>query len=589
TTIAGRAGRTGSADGAGSAARFDLTAGLRVDAAGDIYVCDQDTGTVRRITPNGAVSTVAGSAGDLDNVDGLPFVSRFYNPTDLALVGNGVMYLVDGGNFDVRRLDLGAPQITESPAGATIVAGQEAAGPTFSVGAVGAAGISSYQWQSESSETSAWTDIFDGPAASGTYSGSSTAVLTVSDASVGLNQTLFRCVVSGPNASTASAGAILTVIGAPVVLTASPGGKVLSGSTVDLQITTAGTGVSYQWSLNDSPIPGATGASYSIADFQSASAGDYQVTATNSYGSVTTGFALSLSTARLLNLSARAGVQPGSGVLTAGFVISGSGEKQVLIRGVGPALAPPPYNVADVLPDPSLALFDRESVEIASDIGWGTPPQVETGAYAGDIQPATSALFGRVYAFALPAGSADSALVATLPAAPYTAQITGASGDTGNALAEIYDADSSNPPDRLANISARAVVASGAPLVAGFVIGGTGEETVLIRAIGPGLTPFGVPGVLDAPVLTLYDSNHDVVASNIGWSNASTLGGTTYGSGIQAATSSILGQVGAFSVPAGSADCAMVANLPPGSYTAQVTAADGSSGVALVEIYEVLQ
>lgn len=125
-------------------------------------------------------------------------------------------------------------------------------------------------------------------------------------------------------------------------------------------------------------------------------------------------------------------------------------------------------------------------------------------------------------------------------------------------------------------------------MVAGFVVGpGTGE-TVLLRAVGPTLSQYGVSGAMANPQLTLSDSSMNVIATNTGWSHPPVLGPSTVPAAIQAATSGIFSQVSAFSLPAGSADCAMVATLPPNAtYTAQVAGVGGTTGAALVEVYEI--
>jgi hypothetical protein len=162
--------------------------------------------------------------------------------------------------------------------------------------------------------------------------------------------------------------------------------------------------------------------------------------------------------------------------------------------------------------------------------------------------------------------------------------ISGASGDTGVALAEVYDA---TPPGtytlaspRLINVSARDEVGSGGNiLIAGFVIGGTTSKTVLIRGSGPALAQFGLSGVLPDPQIELFQSNADgtstLIQADTGW------GGDTQ---IAATAAS----VGAFSWgTSATADSAVLITLPPGSYTAEVSGASGDTGLALVEVYDV--
>jgi hypothetical protein len=132
----------------------------------------------------------------------------------------------------------------------------------------------------------------------------------------------------------------------------------------------------------------------------------------------------------------------------------------------------------------------------------------------------------------------------------------------------------------LINISTRAQVGTGGNvLIPGFVIGGGGTETLLIRADGPGLTQFGVGGVLAQPSLVVVNSSGTTVASNTGWGNNT--------SPTPAQIANIAAQVGAFALPSDSADCALVVTLSPGAYTVQVSGVGATTGVALAEIYEV--
>ena len=140
----------------------------------------------------------------------------------------------------------------------------------------------------------------------------------------------------------------------------------------------------------------------------------------------------------------------------------------------------------------------------------------------------------------------------------------------------------------LTNISSRAFVGAGFQvLVTGFVVSGSTSETVLIRAVGPTLSQYAVSGPLANPELDLYDSTGGKIAANIGWGSPSAIGSSTVQAGIQPATTAVFNQVYAFVLPTGSADCAMVATLPPGSYTAQVSGVGGTTGTALVEVYDV--
>ena len=143
-------------------------------------------------------------------------------------------------------------------------------------------------------------------------------------------------------------------------------------------------------------------------------------------------------------------------------------------------------------------------------------------------------------------------------------------------MAEIYDADTGNPSTRLVNISSRANVGVGSSaLVAGFVISGTSSETVLIRGIGPTLgTNYGLTGVLGRPSIIVQNSAGTSMGTNSGWGGTTTL-------------SQIFTAVGAFPLPATSVDAALVVTLAPGAYTATLTGVGSTTGIGLLEIYEV--
>ena len=364
------------------------------------------------------------------------------------------------------------------------------------------------------------------------------------------------------------------------VATKLPGGSVTNGSApITLQATATGSPTSYQWQLNGVAIAGATGAT-EIVYPTAANQGDYTVLVTNSAGSAKTdaGTLTVTTDAWLVNLSARAYSQTGANQLIAGFATTGTSNKAVLIRGDGPVLTN--FGLTGVLADPTLTLKSvatNPAVLVDTTSGWATN---------------MDSIFTQVGAFALtPVGSHDTALFESLAPGPYTAQIVSATTNNGVALAEVYDADDTAPTNRLVNISARVFVGTGGNiLIGGFVIGGNSPQTVVIRADGPILTAFSLTGVLAQPVLTLYNTaspNAQIIATNTGWGNAPVAGpGATSNIVVQPLTAPISAKVGAFALTAGSADSAMVVTLPPGGYTAEVSGLNNSTGIALVEIYE---
>jgi uncharacterized protein (DUF1800 family) len=136
---------------------------------------------------------------------------------------------------------------------------------------------------------------------------------------------------------------------------------------------------------------------------------------------------------------------------------------------------------------------------------------------------------------------------------------------------------------RLANISARALSGTGpSVLTLGFVIGPGPNKPVLIRAVGPTLTGFGVAGALADPVLTVFNSANAIIATNDNWGTPAGLNGVP-----AAELSAAFARVGAFALTATSRDSAVIVTLPPGNYTAQVAGTGTSTGVALAEVYEI--
>jgi hypothetical protein len=355
------------------------------------------------------------------------------------------------------------------------------------------------------------------------------------------------------------------------VFTVQPISVSVPGGTVALQAV-ATNSPTYQWMWNGTtPVAGATSSTLLLTD-AAAHVGSYTCVATNSAGPTTSNAATvsidnTTNIGRLVNISCRSTVGTGANILIAGFVVGGSGTtgtESLLIRGSGPALAA--FGVSGTLPDPQLQLYSGTTV-LGSNDGW---------AGSGAISSAAAA----VGAFAWSdTTSHDAALLEALDGGPYTVQIAGESGDTGVALAEVYDATPAGSytptTPRIVNISARVQVGTGGNiLIAGFAIGGSTARTVLIRASGPALAAFGVSGTLPDPELQLY-SGTNVLDSNEGWGGDPEIA--------SAATS-----VGAFAWSSSTSnDSAILVTLPPGPYTAQVSGASGDTGIALVEVYEV--
>lgn len=256
-------------------------------------------------------------------------------------------------------------------------------------------------------------------------------------------------------------------------------------------------------------------------------------------------------TPKLVNISTRALVLTGDNVLDAGFIVTGPGTIQVLIRGLGPSLGA--AGVTGALADPVLDVHYGSGGLIVSNDNWGQTQQAA-------IQATGLA----------PTVAVESAVLLSLTAGEYTVVERGNNLGTGVGLVEVYDLSTAPNPE-LANISTRGFVGTGGDvMIAGFIMSGGegGNSDVVIRGLGPSLGSAGVANPLMNPVLELHDTNGVVVASNDNWQ-------ATQGAQLQATGLA----------PNDPAEAAILATLAPGAYTAIESGKDGGTGVGLVEVY----
>ncbi len=408
-------------------------------------------------------------------------------------------------------------------------------------------------------------------AATQTFSLANTTVTTinswVTSSTLNLSAQPAIAVTGGTFSATLPAESVTTFVGEvvlapPTIATPPRSTSIASGGTVVLDVAATGEFLSYQWNKNGVVVRGATDRQLTLANIAAADAASYTVTVTNTGGSVTSSAAtVSLAPAgsvgRLINLSTRSLVGPGDNVQIAGFVIGGSGAKQVLVRAAGPVLRTG-FGIAGALDDPSLEVRDSATGEVVgSNDNWNA-----------SLEP----VFAAVGAFAWPRESKDAALLVSLLPGAYTAIVRGAGSSTGAALVEVYEADGGSNSS-LINISTRSLVSGDDnPQIGGFVLGGHAPRTVVIRATGPTLHKyFGLVGSLADPVIELRAAGRsDVLATSDDWS---------------AAAAPHFARVGAFAWPADSRDAAIVATLEPGAYSVIVRGKANGTGLALVEVY----
>ncbi len=253
--------------------------------------------------------------------------------------------------------------------------------------------------------------------------------------------------------------------------------------------------------------------------------------------------------ARMANLSTRAAVGLNENVSIGGFIVQGDAPKEILIRAIGPSLTN--LGVSDALVDPTLELHDASGNLLVSNDNWKETQKMEISETA-----------------LAPSEDRESAILATLDPGSYTAIVAGRNNTSGIGLTEIYDLQQSG--GRLMNISTRALVGlDDGVMIGGVIIKGVDPATILVRATGPSLAGAGIQNPLLDPTLDLFDAQGTSLATDDNWNEAEK--GTIEATGL---------------APSNELEAALLIDLLPGSYTAVVHGRDGTTGVALIEVYQ---
>jgi uncharacterized delta-60 repeat protein len=248
------------------------------------------------------------------------------------------------------------------------------------------------------------------------------------------------------------------------------------------------------------------------------------------------------------NISTRLRAQTGDNALIGGFIITGTEPKTVIVRGIGPSLPIP-----GALADPVIEVRGAAGQLLATNDNWNdslTRQQIIDSGLA-------------------PTNDLESALWGIIDPGSYTVVVRGRNDATGIGLFEVYDLDQTVDA-KLANVSTRGFVETGDNvMIGGTIIIGSTPATVLLRAIGPSLTNFGVSNALQNPTLELRDGNGTLIAANDNW--RTDLEDEIIETGL---------------APSNDLESAILRDLEPGNYTAIVRGVNNMTGVGLIEAYE---
>ncbi len=520
-----------------------------LDGEGDVVSDTTDFG-IWAIDVDGFLNLVAREGDTIETAPGrLKTISNlniggFNEAGTLAL---RIGYTDGSSSIGVARTDqatppsiVGQPQDTEGYIGKSITLSVEASGT----------GPFTYEWSKNGVSL-------------GTQSSKSYVISNAANSDAGS----YSVVVSSPIGEATSLSANVSVLSLPetpafieqpISEIAFHGNQaILTAEAVSSQV------LSYQWYKDGVAIPGANESQLILNTTRPEDEGSYYVVASTSSGSMESEPAeIVVTDKRLINISTRAYVGTGANVLIAGFVVDGPDPKTVLVRGVGPSL--PGISSENILHRPKVDLYGGGQV-IASNTAWkNAPNQTELQAAAASVG-----------AFALPTNSDDVVFIAQLQPGDYGAVLSGENESTGIGMIEVYEIGSNLT--RLINISSRAFVGNGERLlIPGIVVSGDLPTKVLVRAVGPGLKDQSIAGYLEDPILQVVTSSGAQIASNSSWQDVPNL------QSLNTATQ----LVGAFPLSNNSRDAALLVELQPGSYAAFVTGRDGTTGVALVEVYE---
>lgn len=510
----------------------------------------------------GGTATTAGaytvSLQAFDQVNGAGFASAIYD----------YVITVNGGTAV-------APSITTQPQSQTVTAG---ANVTFTI-AVSGTPTPTLQWRKNGSNIAGQT-------------GTSLVLNSVSTGSAGT----YTVVATNSAGTATSEGAVLTVnpVAGPPPGTPASFGAYSSGATevtASWLAPTSGAAVTGYKLERATSADFATGltamtlsttsTSYVDTTVAAATTYFYRLSATNSSGASAATSSVSVKTlssngsgtSTFANISTRAHCQAGSGVTIGGVVITGSANKRILVRAIGPTLTKYGMSAAEVLSDPTLEVSSGGRIVATND-------NLADNANAAEITTMSNTLHADTL---LGSDTTSSALLLTLAPGAYSFLVKGKNDTAGTVLLEAYDTDTSQGTAKFVNISTRAFCTTGNGVtIGGFVISGSARKQVLVRAVGPTLTSYGLGAneVLADPVIELHDAvnNNALIATNDNVAENANAAAIVTTSARIGASALALSDV---------SSSALLLTLPPGVYSfiAQGKSA-APNGILIVEVYD---
>ena len=621
TTIAGNGGQ-GGGDGTGTSAQFFTPGGVAVDSSGNIYVADSSNNTIRKITPAGVVSTIAGAERQFGSTDGIGTSARFTNPSGIAVDAGGTLYVTDTGNHTIRKITPGG--VVTTFAGTAGHAGNADGTGTqaqfrepygIAIDANGYVYVADTKNHAirKISPSGTVTTIAGSKGVSGSADGTGTSARFLEPYGITVSSS-GAVYIADTNNNTIRLGVTASGSGS-LQITAVPPTLVQTTATSNVTLKVAATGTpspSYQWSKDGVAIGGATNSTLTLSAVTAANAGNYTVTATSGVVTYTSGQTLLQVFAQGTPVPSVTLVsQPADVSVTAGqsatFTVEAASAQPLTyqwtkngVNILGATNAS--YTIASAQVSDSAAyavtitdgssIVSTTSANLLVTSGTTTAPAITTHPSSQTVnEGATVTLTGAASGSPSPtyqwrkdgnpltnggvvSGATTTTLtltgVTTSDAGSYTLMATNTAGSaiSNAATITVNSTGPAGPTAWLVNLSVRTAMTSGqGPLIVGVTT--NGSKSILVRGVGPALTPYGVTNPMPDPQLQLYPQGSQTATySNNDWDSS---------------LSATFEALGAFSFGSSNKDAAFVQSLN-GGYSIWELAT--GNGIVMVEAYD---